>query len=46
MSVYSGLGLGWIRDTATYDENITNTSDKATSQGGVYTRYYWAAKYC
>ena len=36
MSVYSGLGLGWIRDTATYDENITNTSDKATSNGGVF----------
>ena len=36
MSIYSGLGLGWIRDTAIYDENITNTSDKATSQGSLY----------
>ena len=36
MSIYSGLGLGWIMDTATYDENITNTSDKATSNGVVF----------
>jgi FimV-like protein len=36
MSLYSGLGIGWINDTATYDENRNNTSDKATSQGGLY----------
>ena len=36
MSIYSGLGIGWVKETATYDENITNTSDKATSQGGLY----------
>ena len=36
MSVYSGLGIGWIKDTAAYDENRNNTSDKATSQGALY----------
>ena len=36
MSLYSGLGIGWIKDAATYDDNINNTSDKATSDGGLY----------
>ena len=36
MSFYSGLGIGWIKDAATYDDNINNTSDKATSDGGLY----------
>ena len=36
MSLYSGLGIGWHKDTATYDENINNTSDTGTSHGGSY----------
>ena len=36
MSFYSGLGIGWIKDAATYDDNINNTSEKATSDGGLY----------
>ena len=36
MSLYSGLGIGWHKDTATYDDNINNTSDTGTSHGGSY----------
>jgi FimV-like protein len=36
VSLYSGVGVGWIKDAAYYDENVTNTSDKGTSHGGLY----------
>jgi FimV-like protein len=36
LSLYTGAGIGWIRDAATYDENINNTSDRVTSNGGVF----------
>ena len=41
VSLYSGLGVGWIKDEAYYDRNIPsnpllNTSDKGASHGGLY----------
>ena len=36
VSLYSGVGVGWIKDSAHRDENINNTSVKGSSRGGLY----------